>query len=73
MSDETLNNLLQVGKSIRVDFGHGSSKEVRYIRAIVDNDQIVYRVWSKVKQRWVYHVDSRYAFYLIRTFLKEAK
>lgn len=72
MNEETLNNLLQVGKSIRVDFGHGSGKEVRHIRAIVDDDQIVYRVWSKFKQRWLYHVDSRYSFFLIRNYLEEA-
>jgi hypothetical protein len=38
--------------------------EIRHIRAIVDEDMIVYRTWSREKKRWSYHVASRAGFEL---------
>jgi len=28
------------------------------VRAVVDGDQIVYKQWSKRKQRWIYHIED---------------
>ena len=36
--------------------------ELRHIRAIVDDDQVVYRVWRS--GRWRYHIEWMYGFYL---------
>ncbi len=35
-----------------------------HIRAVVDERQIVYRVWSRRKQDWQYKVDDIYMFEL---------
>lgn len=71
MSNTDLDNLLQVDKALRVNYGEGNSNnETRHIRAIVDDDQIVYRVWSRSKRRWIYHIENRYAFYLLRNYLE---
>jgi hypothetical protein len=35
-----------------------------HILAIVDDDQIVYRVWSKSKRCWMYKVEWAYLFWL---------
>jgi len=40
------------------------NNEVRHIRAIVDDDYFVWRVWSKHKQRWYYSTEYWYRLYL---------
>lgn len=39
-------------------------RDLWHIRAIIDGDQVVYRRWSKRKQRWVYGCDPLYVFWL---------
>lgn len=69
-----LDDLLQIGNAIRVHYGENNpNNETRHIRAIVDGNQIVYRVWSKLKQRWIYHITSRYEFELMQKYLEKAK
>lgn len=38
--------------------------EVIHIRSVVDDEYIVYRVWSTRKRHWRYHIDWRYLFEL---------
>lgn len=67
-----LDSVLQIGKSVRVNFGEGNTRnQTRHIRAIVDDDHIVYRVWSKSKQRWIYHIAQRYEFEIIQEYLEK--
>jgi hypothetical protein len=35
-----------------------------HIRAIVDEEYVVYKVWSRNKGRWAYHVEWIYGFEL---------
>jgi hypothetical protein len=55
--DEVM-QLLQPGQRIRL---RGS---LIHIRAIVDEDQIVYREWWPRHRRWEYKVEWVYAFYI---------
>jgi len=32
--------------------------ELWHVRAIVDGEQVVYRVWSRSRRHWVYHLNS---------------
>lgn len=60
----TLDEMLQPGNKVRVFYNDNNiNNQIRHIRAIVDEDQIVYRVWSK-KGYWRYFVTSRYEFEL---------
>jgi len=58
--------MLQPGTAVRVDYGKNNiNNELRHIRAIVDDDQVVYKVWSPRKQTWQYHVKWLYGFLLM--------
>jgi hypothetical protein len=60
----TLDEMLQPGQKIRVFYGEGNiNNEIRHIRAIVDDDFIVYRVWSK-RKGWMYRISHKYDFEL---------
>jgi hypothetical protein len=60
----TLDEMLQPGQKIKVFYSEGNiNNEIRHIRAIVDDDFIVYRVWSK-RNRWMYNIASKYNFEL---------
>ena len=39
------------------------NNQVRHIRAIVDDDQVVYRVWNTRTQRWLYRIESCYGLW----------
>ena len=55
--------MLQPGKKVRLFYNEGNpNNELRHILAIVDDEHIVYKVWSKGKQRWRYRVEWMYAF-----------
>lgn len=57
--------LLQPGTKLRRRYGLNlEGTEIRHIRGVVDGSMIVYRVWSVSRKRWIYHVDTAYAFYL---------
>ena len=63
---DELIDVLQPGTVVRVHYNENNiNNELRHIRGIVDDDQIVYRVWSKRKQTWRYHVEWIYAFHLL--------
>lgn len=58
-------NILQPGNKVRV-YGHPrkSKNTLFHIRAVVDEEYVVYKVWSRRKQYWVYGVEHIYFFYL---------
>jgi hypothetical protein len=67
LTEEEFYQLIQPGKIARFSRGEEGinlQKEVRHIRAIVDEQEVVYRVWSKHKQRWIYSVENLYGFWL---------
>ena len=56
--------LLTSGTALRLNYGPGNVNNCRrHIRAIVDDDQVVYRVWS-ARRGWLYRVESAYALYV---------
>jgi len=58
--------MLQPGNKVRQYFSQGNvNNQLMHIRAIVDGDMIVYKVWSRRKQYWVYDVTSIYRFDLL--------
>lgn len=66
MRKTELLELLQVGKTLRIDFGKDNpNNEVIHIRAIVDDDQVVFKTWNKHRQRWSYCVKWMYYFELL--------
>lgn len=68
--DEWLNDpafmaLMQPGKKLRLFFQEGNPNNATInIRALVDEDEIVYRSWLYRKQHWGYRVDWIYMFWL---------
>lgn len=54
--------LMQPGMALRVFYDEGNpSNERRHIRAIVDGEWVVYRVWQRRRRWWMYrceHVSS---------------
>lgn len=63
---DELRAMLQPGKCIRIPphYNPHTRNALLYIRAIVDDDNIVYRTWSKHKQRWIYGIEWSYMFWL---------
>ncbi len=63
---QELLDLLEPGTKVRVVYQKGNiNNQVRHIRAIVDEVQVVYRTWSYTRKSWNYHVDWMYAFQLL--------
>jgi hypothetical protein len=55
--------LLQPGQKVRFDYGEPSpNNRVCHIRAIIDEEYIAFRVWSKTRRRWLYYIDDVYFF-----------
>ncbi|TAA42513.1 hypothetical protein [Pseudoxanthomonas winnipegensis] len=49
---------LAPGQAWRIKFGAGNrNNHTAHIRALVDGDHVVYRQWSKYRQRWIYRVE----------------
>lgn len=60
----TLDQIIQVGNKVKVDYGPTNpNNQSLHIRAIVDDDQIVCRIWS-ARKGWIYQIISRYTFEL---------
>lgn len=60
-----LTDMLQPGNRVRIYCGKNSPQnKLCHIRAIVDDDYIVYKYWMKHKQRWEYKVVWTYWFQL---------
>lgn len=68
MNDEWPGELLEMvqpGKKVRVFYAAGNrNNQLRHILAIVDEEYIVYRIWSRRTQGWLYRVEWLYEFYL---------
>jgi hypothetical protein len=63
---EEVRQIVQPEKKVRLTFGTLSddpSTEVWHIRAVVDDKQVVYRVWQG--KRWVYQMQSLYYCHLM--------
>lgn len=57
--------MIQPGKKVRVFYYPGNrNNQLRHIRAIVDEEYIVYRIWSRRRRGWLYRVEWLYQFYL---------
>lgn len=57
-------DLLQPEKTVRIFYSPTNpNNEVRHIRAVIDTEYIVYRVWFRSKKRWEYRVEHITAFY----------
>ena len=64
--------LVMPGAALRLFFNKGNIKnQVIHIRGIVD-DHVVFRTWSKRKQRWIYNVESWCWFDVMRDHLSKA-
>ena len=62
---EGLKKILLPGMKIRVFFNKNNpNNQLRHIRAIIDDEYVVYRVWSRGKQSWCYHVEWVFGFIL---------
>lgn len=60
-----LDEMLQPGQKVKVSYNPGNiHNQVRHIRGIIDDDYVVYRVWSKKRRDWSYHIKHRYDFEL---------
>jgi len=56
-----LEDMLQPGQKVKVYFNKGNpNNRTRHIRAIVDDEWIVYK--TATGKGWRYHVDHRYDF-----------
>lgn len=61
-----LKTTLVPGKSFCVFYDAGNPNNcIAHIRAIVDDDWIVWRRWIKTKRAWAYRVDYIYFFWLL--------
>ena len=50
---------LRVGDKIKLNYGDKNINNcILHIRAIVDNDYIVFKKWNSNKQRWDYGVEN---------------
>jgi hypothetical protein len=55
---EEVKKLIRPGRAVRVDYGEGHrANRLLHIRAIVDEEQVVYRRWNR-KLGWIYRVDE---------------
>lgn len=63
--DPELRKMLQPGRKVRVFYNDiNPNNEIRHIRAIVDEDRVVYKVWQRNRYRyyvrWVYDFELDY-------------
>ena len=56
---------LRPGKSIRLYYhkGHPYNK-LMHIRAIIDEDYVVFKFWTRSRKCWVYRIEHLYSFLL---------
>lgn len=58
--------LIVPGARLRVRHNPDSPhSELRHIRAIVDEEYVVYRVWWRHHKRWEYKIEWLYGFWII--------
>jgi hypothetical protein len=71
--NEELADLIKPGNAVKIFYNPGNiNNRLIHIRAIVDDDEIVYRFWSKYRQCWIYEMKNLYFFILLHRdgFLK---
>lgn len=57
---------IKTGEKWKIDFSKGNlNNKTIHIRAIVDEEYIVYKHWLKRKKRWDYAIERYYFFKLI--------
>ena len=56
--------MMQPGNKVRVHIKYKAPAKIYHVRAVIDDDQIVYKRWNPNKQRWVYLVEWLYIFLL---------
>ncbi len=60
---QELLDMLQPGKAVRIFYNEGNiNNQIRHIRAIVDDEYVVYRVRHYGKQNWSYRVRGMHRF-----------
>ena len=58
--------LLQKGRKLKIYWGEKNmNNKTIHIRAIVDDDIVVYKFWLKRKKYWTYKTDNFYYFGLL--------
>jgi hypothetical protein len=75
VDEYALPDWVKPGVSFRVFYGEGNVNNKKlHIRAVVDDDYVVLRKWSKSKQRWFYLVEDCYYFYFNKDqFIEKGK
>ena len=64
-----LKELLQPGKKIRLYFCKDNvNNAILHVRAIIDDEYVVVRIWSHRKRRWIYKIDW---FYIYELYLND--
>lgn len=64
-SQSRLERLVMPGAKVKLFFGDGNiNNATLHIRAIIDEDQVVFKRWLKHKQYWLYEVKDMYFFQL---------
>lgn len=50
---------IKAGSKIKLFYNENNiNNRIIYIRAIVDDDNVVFKVWSKGKRRWNYFIED---------------
>jgi hypothetical protein len=63
---DKLDKLLKPNQKLRIDYGANNfNNKTIYIRAVVDEYQVVYKTWYKHKKRWSYQIEDIYYFYFL--------
>lgn len=66
-----IQDLIQPGKKLKIFYSENNiNNEIIEVRAVVDENQVVCRTWSKSKHQWVYRVENIVFFEML---LKEGQ
>lgn len=55
----------QIKKDIKLSLDYGvdnPNNKTLHIRSIIDDDYVVFKWWSRTKQRWIYQVEHKMYF-----------
>ena len=63
-----------VGKTYRINYGEGNlNNKTFHTLSIVDGDMVVFKWWSRNKQRWFYGIEPFYFFELRNDIIKQVR
>lgn len=66
--------MIEVGDTLRFFYQEGNpNNRTVHVRAIVDDDYIVIRQWSRRRQRWIYTVEDRLYFEISQAHLVKVR